>query len=46
MTEKDRDTDPPIPPPPPRQPDPRLKGYLERANTPVNEAEERSQSDR
>lgn len=44
MTEKDRDTDPPIPPPPPRQPDPRLKGYLERANT--DEAEQRSQSDR
>lgn len=32
MAEKDRERQSEIPPPPPRQPDPALKGYLERQN--------------
>ena len=32
MPEKDHDERPQVPPPPPRQPDERLKGYIERDN--------------
>ncbi len=32
MSEKDHDGRPEVPPPPPRQPDERLKGYIERDN--------------
>jgi hypothetical protein len=32
MAEKDREPQSVVPPPPPRQPDPALKGYLERQN--------------
>jgi hypothetical protein len=34
MAEKDRGDKPQVPPPPPRQPDPSLKGYIERDNKP------------
>lgn len=34
MPEPEQDETPQIPPPPPRQPDERLKGYIERENEP------------
>jgi hypothetical protein len=42
MAEKDRDNKPQVPPPPPRQPDVRLKGYIEGDDKPVRTADETS----
>lgn len=42
MPEKDHDERPEVPPPPPpRQPDERLKGYIERDNDPESTADQR-----